>query len=229
MINWLVPAVLAVAGGVAGYALPNIIALIPDRPVPDGEPIPTTYRELARTARGPALMLVTALAWFLVAIARRDTPSDMPAYLLVATLGVALAYVDVREHRLPDWLNGAALAAGAVGLAGAALATGEWEWYGRAWLAAAAVSAFYLVMALIRPSDLGLGDVKLAVVIGLMLGWAGWSEVVSGVFAGFLFGGLVGIALLVTRRAGRKTALPFGPFMLAGALAALLLSSLTTT
>ena len=63
---------------------------------------------------------------------------------------------------------------------------------------------------------MGFGDVKLAGVLGLYLGWLGWAEVVDGGFLGFLFGGVVGVALMVVRRAGRKSQIPFGPFMLAG-------------
>ena len=69
---------------------------------------------------------------------------------------------------------------------------------------------------------MGFGDVKLAGLLGLYLGWLGWIELAVGAFAAFLFGGLVGLALLVTGRAGRKSHLPFGPFMLVGALLAIL-------
>jgi len=69
---------------------------------------------------------------------------------------------------------------------------------------------------------MGFGDVKLAGVLGLYLGWLGWAEVVSGGFLGFLFGGVIGLGLMAVRRAGRKSQIPFGPFMLAGALVAIL-------
>jgi len=69
---------------------------------------------------------------------------------------------------------------------------------------------------------MGFGDVKLAGVLGLYLGYLGWGEVVTGGFLGFLFGGVVGAALMVAQRAGRKSQIPFGPFMLAGALVAIL-------
>jgi leader peptidase (prepilin peptidase)/N-methyltransferase len=69
---------------------------------------------------------------------------------------------------------------------------------------------------------MGFGDVKLAGVLGLFLGWLGWGEVISGGFLGFLFGGVVGVGLIMARRAGRKSQIPFGPFMLAGALVAIL-------
>jgi leader peptidase (prepilin peptidase)/N-methyltransferase len=64
---------------------------------------------------------------------------------------------------------------------------------------------------------MGLGDVKLAGVLGIALGWVGWGAVVVGGFAAFLLGGVFGIALMVTRRAGRRTGIPFGPWMILGA------------
>jgi leader peptidase (prepilin peptidase)/N-methyltransferase len=69
---------------------------------------------------------------------------------------------------------------------------------------------------------MGFGDVKLAGVLGLYLGWLGWSEVIAGGFLGFLLGGVVGGALMAMHRAGRKSSLPFGPFMLLGAFVAIL-------
>jgi leader peptidase (prepilin peptidase)/N-methyltransferase len=85
-----------------------------------------------------------------------------------------------------------------------------------------ALYGFYFVLALIYPRGMGFGDVKLAGVLGLYLGWLGWAEVVAGAFLGFLFGGVVGGVLLLVRRAGRKSMIPFGPFMLAGALVAII-------
>jgi leader peptidase (prepilin peptidase)/N-methyltransferase len=85
-----------------------------------------------------------------------------------------------------------------------------------------ALYALYFLLALVYPAGMGFGDVKLAGVLGLYLGWLGWAEVVTGGFLGFLFGGVVGGALMFARRAGRKSMLPFGPFMLAGALVAII-------
>jgi leader peptidase (prepilin peptidase)/N-methyltransferase len=75
-------------------------------------------------------------------------------------------------------------------------------------------------LAWVRPADLGLGDVKLAGVLGLVLGWQGWGVVVVGAFLGFLLGGLAGIGLMLAGRADRRTAIPFGPLLLFGALVA---------
>lgn len=214
-------AALAALGLLAGAALPMLIARIPDREPEDGKRPRTPYRELAAGRRVPVyLALTTAIAWAMVAAT--DLPvAVVVTYLVVAALGVAMAYVDLREHRLPDWLTLSAAVVAAVGLGIAAATTGEWDAYGRALLGALAVGGFYLVLAVARPADLGLGDVKLAVTLGLVLGWVGWGVLVVGVFLGFLLGGLVAVALIVARRAGRRSALPFGPFMLAGALIAI--------
>jgi leader peptidase (prepilin peptidase) / N-methyltransferase len=211
---------MAALGLVAGALLPSLIAVLPDREPEPGERMRSPYRVLATTPRlRPVLAGVTAGTWAVLTAARGWVP-DLPAYLVVAALGVALAYVDLREHRLPDVLTAAALGAGALLLALAAALTGQWSAYGRAWLTAAAMFLAFLGLALMRPADLGLGDVKLAAVAGLVLGWLGWSQAVLGAFLGFLFGGITGAFLLLVGRAGRRTAIPFGPFLLLGALVA---------
>lgn len=219
-------ALLAGVGLLVGAGLPLLIARIPDREPagsgpPDGERPVTPYRELASGRMLPAALAVTtAGAWALVGLARADLGAATAAYLLVATLGVAMTYVDVREHRLPDWLTLPAFAGAAVALGVVAAVSGEWGPYGRAWAAAAASLVFYLTLALLRPSDLGLGDVKLGVVLGFLLGWIGWPVLVLGVFAAFVVGAVVGLALMIVGNAGRRSAIPFGPPMLAGALVA---------
>jgi leader peptidase (prepilin peptidase)/N-methyltransferase len=75
-------------------------------------------------------------------------------------------------------------------------------------------------MALVYPAGLGLGDVKLAASLGLLLGWLGWTWVVVGLVAAVVLGGVVGLALLATGRAHRRSAVPFGPSMLVGGLVA---------
>ncbi|WP_448629395.1 hypothetical protein [Cellulomonas soli] len=76
----------------------------------------------------------------------------------------------------------------------------------------------YFVIKLVYPAGMGFGDVKLAGVLGLSLGWFGWSALAFGWFAAYLLGGLFSIGLLLAGRAGRKSAIPFGPWMLLGAL-----------
>ncbi|MGH8827364.1 MAG: prepilin peptidase, partial [Jiangellaceae bacterium] len=180
------------------------------------------YQDLAAAPRLPLIFAaVTATVWALIGTTSTDGPAGLSAYLVVGALGVAMSYVDLREHLLPDWLTLPALAAAGSLLALAAATTGEWGWYGRAWAGAAVMFAFYLALTAIRPTDLGLGDVKLAAVIGLLLGWAGWTAVILGAFLAFLIGGLAGIVMVIIGKAGRHTAIPFGPSMLVGALAAL--------
>ncbi len=99
---------------------------------------------------------------------------------------------------------------------------GSWDAYLRAWLGGLALFAFYFLLAFIYPAGMGFGDVKLAGVIGLYLGWLGWGSVLVGAFLGFLLGAVVGVALIVFGSAGRKSAIPFGPFMLAGAFIAVM-------
>jgi leader peptidase (prepilin peptidase)/N-methyltransferase len=102
-----------------------------------------------------------------------------------------------------------------------AVADGAWSAYGRALLGGVALFAFYLVLALVYPAGMGLGDVKLAGVLGMALAWLGWGVWLVGAFLGFLLGAVVGLGLMAVRRAGRRTAIPFGPFMVAGTLLAI--------
>ena len=90
----------------------------------------------------------------------------------------------------------------------------------RALAAALALSGGYLVLALLPGANLGMGDVKLCALLGLLLGWLGWDAVLLGALLPHLINGPVALALLLARRAGRKTELPLGPALLAGALLA---------
>jgi leader peptidase (prepilin peptidase)/N-methyltransferase len=175
------------------------------------------------SARYPLVELATA-ALFVAVTARFGPAPELPAYLYLAAVSLALALIDLDVRRLPNAIVLPSYAIGAVLLLGAAAAGGDWRAAIRGLVAMALLFALYLAIASGYRGGMGLGDVKLAGVLGLYLGWLGWSSVLVGAFAGFLLGGLVGVALLVTRRAGRRTALPFGPFMLTGALVAVFLA-----
>ncbi|MFC8568827.1 prepilin peptidase [Streptomyces sp. NPDC057245] len=178
-------------------------------------------------AYGPGaglLAAVTAVVCVALAAATGARP-EVTVWLLLAPVGVLLAAVDMRVRRLPDPLT--------LPLAGAALLllglvalvpehAGEWT---TALLGSLALGAGYLVLFLINPAGMGFGDVKLALTAGAVLGWYGWPTLMLGTFAGFLLGALYGGALLVTRRAGRKTAIPFGPFLIAGAFLGVLVGA----
>ncbi|MEU6176441.1 prepilin peptidase [Streptomyces coeruleorubidus] len=176
----------------------------------------------ARYGSSPApLSLTTALVCAALAAATGTRP-ELGAWLLLAPIGVLLTVVDFRVRRLPDPLT--------LPFAGAALAllgltalvpehAGEWT---TALLGSLALGGGYFVLFLINPAGMGFGDVKLALGAGAVLGWYGWPTVMLGTFAGFLLGALYGGALVVARRAGRKTAIPFGPFLISGAFLGLL-------
>jgi leader peptidase (prepilin peptidase)/N-methyltransferase len=160
-------------------------------------------------------------ALFVAVTARFGLTPALPAYLYLAAVAVALAAIDLDVHRLPDKVVLPSYVVGAVLLAPAVAAQADWWAAARALLAMAALWTFYFALAVGYPGGMGFGDVKLAGLLGLYLGWLGWSSVLVGTFAGFLLGGLVATVLLATRRAGRKTQVAFGPCMLAGALLAL--------
>lgn len=147
-------------------------------------------------------------------------------WLLLAPPAVLLATVDRRVHRLPDPLTLPLAAAAVLLLGGAALLPGHAGSWTSGLLGGLVLGGFYLLLFLINPNGMGFGDVKLALALGVALGWYGWEVLFLGGFAGFLFGAAYGLGLVLLRRAGRKTGIPFGPFMIAGALTGVLLGAL---
>ncbi|MGY1650462.1 prepilin peptidase [Geodermatophilus sp. SYSU D01119] len=144
------------------------------------------------------------------------------AYAWAAGAAVVLAQVDLAVHRLPDRVTyPAAAVCGAALLADAAL-LGTWPAFLRALLAAAAAGGIALLAALAGPSGLGLGDVKLLALLGLLLGWSGWGALLAGVFLGLLAGAGLSLVLVAAGRAGWRTPVAFGPPLLLGAVLALL-------
>jgi leader peptidase (prepilin peptidase) / N-methyltransferase len=173
------------------------------------------------SARYPLVELSTA-AVFVVLAARIGLEPELPAFLYLGAIGVALALIDLDVKRLPNAIVLPSYVVAAVLLGAAAVFGHDWSSYLRAGLGMAALYAFFFALAWVYPAGMGFGDVKLAGVLGAYLGWLGWGEVVTGTFLGFLFGGVVGIALMAVGKAGRKSKVPFGPFMLAGAFVAIL-------
>jgi leader peptidase (prepilin peptidase)/N-methyltransferase len=173
------------------------------------------------SARYPLVELLTGVSFAALAL-RLAAAWALPAFLYIAAVGVALAYIDWDTRRLPNALTLPSYAVGGALLTGAAAATGHWSMLLRAAIGMVALFALYLLLAFIYPAGMGFGDVKLAGLLGLYLGWLGWGAWCVGVFAGFLLGGIGGGLVIATHRGGRKTAIPFGPFMLAGALLAIL-------
>jgi leader peptidase (prepilin peptidase)/N-methyltransferase len=173
------------------------------------------------SVRYPLVEIGHALLW-LAMLWRFGWSLELPAYLYFASVGLALAVIDLDTKRLPNPLTLPSYLVVGVLLLVPAIVDGDWGQYLRAWGAAVALFVFYLLLVVIYPKGMGLGDVKLAGVLGLVLGWLGWPEVGLGWFLGFLLGAVVGVSLMAIKRAGRKSKIPFGPFMLLGALLAIL-------
>jgi leader peptidase (prepilin peptidase)/N-methyltransferase len=137
---------------------------------------------------------------------------------VLAVVGVALALVDIATHRLPDRLVLPAYAAVLAGLAVAAGVNGDGGRLATAATASLVLAGCYLLLVLARPRQLGLGDLKLAGLLGLGLGWLGWPAVLLGAVLPYVLFSLCAVGLLAAGRVGRRTALPFGPFLVAGTL-----------
>jgi leader peptidase (prepilin peptidase)/N-methyltransferase len=173
------------------------------------------------SARYPGVELLTGVL-FLVMTLTVGLTWELPAYLYLTTVSVALAFIDLDTKRLPNVLTLPSYPIMAGLLLLPAVLDSRWSDYGRAMLGALALFAFYLVLALVYPAGMGMGDVKLAGVLGMGLAWLGWSEWLVGAFLAFLLGAVVGLGLMLLRRASRRSAIPFGPFMVAGALLGIL-------
>ena len=199
-----------------------------------GLPAGTAARALAQRhlrrpllARAPLPELATTLLWALLALRVWPShPAALPAYLALGLACVVLVAIDVDSRLLPDRITYPAFGLVAVLLLVASLVEHDLGRMPRALEAAGVAGAFMLALALLEPGGLGLGD-KFALVLGLALGWLGWGAVVAGFVAAFLLGGLAALTALLILRAGRKTQLPFGPWLALGTLLAVLAAAPT--
>jgi leader peptidase (prepilin peptidase)/N-methyltransferase len=204
---WLV-LTAGLVGAVVGWVLPRVV--LQYSPVTD-EPASVPSRPLLAVATAALFVMVATffgLSW------------ELPAYLFFAAVAVVLTVIDLRHHLLPNAVVLPALGIGFVLLALAATGENSWGALLRALLGAFALFVLYLVLALISPAGLGMGDVKLAAVLGLFLGYQGWGALFVGAVLASVVGMVVGFAVLASRRGGLRSDVPFGPSMLAGALVA---------
>lgn len=182
------------------------------------------------SARYPLVELTTGILFFVVALVFATPIIEatdvaiavsatlvLVAFLYLTAISVALTLIDLDVHRLPNTIVlPSYLVAGALFLA-ASVVSGDYLPLLRAVIGMAALAAAYFLMAFAYPGGMGLGDVKLAGVLGIFLGWLGWGPLVVGAFAAFLLGGVFSVGLLIARKATRKSGIPFGPWMLLGA------------
>ena len=200
---------------------PALIASLAAAGLLAGWPQRAVITRLDVSPRPPALAAGAVTAVLLGGLAARVHPAlVLAAACWLAACAVPLACADLAIQRLPDPLTGAAYAGTAVLLLVAAAVGGTWSALVRALLGGLALAGFYLLLMVISPSGMSLGDVKLAASLGTLLAWFGWRLLLAGGFAGFLLAGIYGIALLASGRATRKQPIPFGPFMIAGAILA---------
>ncbi len=207
MLIWLVP-LCTIAGAAAGWFCTPLASGYFERPL--------------RWAR-PGIAVTTAVvsgafAW------RFAGRAELPAYLYLAVVGSLLAFIDVAVKRLPNPFTLPSYLVGMALLGLAVLFGGHPMRLAHAAIGLAVLWGLYAVQHLVAPGAIGWGDVKLAGVLGLYLGWLGASAWWLGTLAGFVIGGLYATGVLVTRRGSRKSEIPFGPFMIVGAVVGILAS-----
>lgn len=180
------------------------------------------------SARYPLVELGTGVFFALVTywLLAAESPGsgwDAASFVLLATclvlasVSVALTLIDLDTLRLPNAIVYPSIVAVAALLAITAILASDLSALVRALLGGLALSAFYGLLWFFWEGGMGLGDVKLAVLLGLALGWFGWGSLIVGAFAAFLCGGVYGIALILAGKATRTSRVPFGPWMMLGA------------
>lgn len=221
---WWVVVVLGVVGAGVGTWLTRVLASV-------GYRRPEERHQLL-PRHSWWLVVAVALAWASLAfrvggpefhVVGHEQWSLLPAYLYLGAIGAALTLIDLDVHRLPDLIVLPSYPIAFVLLLVPTVVTGQWGALLRGVLAGIALFVGYLVLALVSPGGggLGFGDVKLAGVLGLLLGWVGWGPAVVSVLAAFVIGGLIATVMLLARRASRSSSIAFGPSMILGAWAAL--------
>lgn len=163
------------------------------------------------SVRYPLVELLNAVLYLLAGLKFGIEPALLPALLFISAL-IVIFFIDIEFYIIPNVI---VLPVAAVGLA-AAIALNPGRWY--EYLIAGLVSAaFFFIVVMLKPGGMGMGDVKMAGMMGFFLGW----PVTVALFTGFLLGAVTGVALIIAGRKGRKSRLPFGPFLAIGALVAL--------
>ncbi|MET4144913.1 prepilin peptidase [Arthrobacter sp. UYCo732] len=149
--------------------------------------------------------------------------AGLPAFVLLAVLGVQLARIDIALHLLPNPLVLSLLLGGLFCLLASTFGGSQWTDVLRAVAGAAILCVIYLILAIISPGGMGMGDVKFSAPIGLYLGYLGWSQLLYGGLLGFILNGVVTLVVIRRNRAERASEVPHGPSMLAAAAGVALL------
>lgn len=179
------------------------------------------------SVRYPLVELTTAVLFVCMSlqIARLHLLPTLPAYLFFTAIAIALTMIDIDLHRLPSAIVLPAYPVLALALTIAAVISDQPASLVRASICGMALFLLYYVLNFVNPQGMGYGDVRLSGLIGGMLGFLSYSALYVGAFASFLIGGLFGILVIAAGRGTRKSHIPFGPFMLVGALIAVFAST----
>ncbi|MCD4526065.1 A24 family peptidase [Nocardioides sp. cx-173] len=205
------------ACGVLGLLVPELVRRVPEPAVADDAAPKETYAAIGdRPGLAGRAALASAVAGAVIGAA---VGAQWPLLYLVplVPIGVALAVIDWRTRLLPTRVIAPAYVLTVALVAVATAVTGDVDDLARAGWGWAISGGSFLLLWFVHPRGLGYGDVRLSGVLGIALGYLGWGELVVGMYAGFLLGG-VGGGLLALLRVVERRAFPFGPFMLVGAL-----------
>ena len=222
---WWAVIVMGLLGAGVGTWLTRVLADAPYRRPEEGD------RPLPRHSWWLAVAVGVTWASLTFRIGGHAHWSLLPAYLYLGAIGAALTLIDLDVHRLPDLIVLPSYPIVFVLLFVPTVVTGQWDALLRGVLAGLALFVGYLILALISPGGggLGFGDVKLAGVLGLLLGWLGWSPAIVSVLAAFIIGGFIALILLLLRRTSRSSSIAFGPSMILGAWVALMFPVMLVT
>jgi len=211
----------ALALGLVGLVVGMVVNVAIER-IPDKLPLrPLGLRLRPGSRRRLGVQVACGLLWA-AATLRFGADWALPAYLVFFTSLLAISVIDFDLHIIPNRLVYPTIFVSLPLLTLAAAAEGDWGRLRQALLGAALAWLALLVIHLISPAGMGFGDVRLSFVLGLFLGWLSLRHVLTGVFLGFLLGALVGVGLVAFKIRSRKDAVPFGPFLAAGAIVCVL-------
>lgn len=224
-LDLLAVVLTALVGAGAGLMSPRVIGWLREPEFEAEGPPRPLFADLARgTNLARNMAVVGALTGALVGWQLGWTPV-LAAWAYLTAVCLVLGYVDLRTRLLPTQLIGPSYVVVVVLLVAAALGDRSLDNLWHAVLGWVAMGGFYFVMWRVGPRGLGYGDVRLSGVLALCLGYLGWGALVTGLYAGFLLGGVGSLVLVLARRISLKTHVPFGPYMMAGTLVGLVWGS----
>ncbi|TDL41386.1 prepilin peptidase [Arthrobacter nitrophenolicus] len=204
--NWIV----VVGIGLLGITLSPFAEVLIAKQLPRLGGLPTTLTRMTTAAMTGFTCASFAL--------RFGIGFELPAFIFLAVLGVQLARIDIEHHLLPNPLVLALLTGGLLLLLASGIFNQQADDLLRGAFGALILFAGYLVLGLISPGGIGMGDIKLAAPVGLYLGYLGWTQVLYGALLGFIVNGLVTLLILSQKRRTKASEVAHGPSML-GALA----------